>query len=953
MERSNKQIQEDSILFDDITVLSDVKTAQKQSAGMEDSRYEADDYVMAPVDANVALQNQRERDILAASVISHNTTSISGEDSKSAEFMGIDSSTVSYESQDAVISYEQSELKTLDTPQYQSTELQSSSTNYSFNQFVVSTVSPQQAEIDVQQDPLFFSPNVVAQTSPVIPPNSDTPLTQVTEAPTAAPTEPVTEAPTEPVTEAPTEYYITSEKKYIDVDVLTKTTTETSFVEVTIEKPVVVVTEHTREVVLEVSPETTVTKIVQQTYTETETVDVIVQKLVTEEKTVVDEGSMSFDSYDADSGKYFRTDTHKETVNQPREKTITEYRTEIQSYVESNDVLVDVEVTKTRTIESVDTTALSALGIIQAPDGNYYKVDETKPKIQTTVTKYKETTFVEEAEPIMKTATETTVVPTLGNEYSSGSVSIPKKSSKTVIFDAETKNIEIDFTSFNTGTVKISFVDASGDQVGSAINQSHVNDSRGYAVPDGAVGVKIENLSTTTPVTIGDIQYRGPIVNTVVEDGGLVPDTGAMTSAGITWQDSAAIHKEQTSDINNIGNIGDSNVKGFNPEDSETSNVFSFGSDLANQKVSITLDYTVKGTWDFNEISTKDIFTVSANGSPIETYNYTDNQTDYNKAASLGQSVEKISTTGTSFVQSYDVFLDDQGNLQLDFMVASTADSEIVNVTNIAVDYNGYTGYVKETTVTTPYDETVFIDAVADLVPYEDLPKIYAQEDYTEIEQIIETVDVVKTREVEVPYEVTVTVYDQVEIEVNETVEVSPVYKTVIEEKTIDVVEQQEVTVEKTRDVEVLEVVPAVFETITETYTTEETAIVEETHQEEVITTNTEIDQSIVSMFGAVQDDNGWYFSIDTLHLNESFQYSSSTVTTETGTQFSISGIDVVTNGESDLFVFGDSSILSADWASTIDPSSSLPLDVSAVSVDIAYSNHTVIELQDTSNLSW
>ncbi|MDP3291674.1 MAG: hypothetical protein Q8M43_06555, partial [Sulfuricurvum sp.] len=196
-------------------------------------------------------------------------------------------------------------------------------------------------------------------------------------------------------------------------------------------------------------------------------------------------------------------------------------------------------------------------------------------------------------------------------------------------------------------------------------------------------------------------------------------------------------------------------VNVFNPEDCDVSQVFDFGSALAFQKVSVTVALTVAGSWDTNAVSTHDIMTVSANGEPLQTYNYTSSNSDYNSAIARGESVEKLGAK----TYTYEVTLDENGQAQLEFMVASTATDEIINVNSITAHYEGFTGYVQSVQETQTYMETVFVDAPDTLVNPADIaggvPMVMENQSVeVDAEPIMTTQEVVVGFEYDISYHV-------------------------------------------------------------------------------------------------------------------------------------------------------------------------------------------------------
>jgi len=402
--------------------------------------------------------------------------------------------------------------------------------------------------------------------------------------------------------------------------------------------------------------------------------------------------------------------------------------------------------TETQDIDTgvVDTDALRELGYTMDSDGNFYVIDEDAPKQLIEQEVEVEVTKIIDADPIMKVATETTTYESLGEAHVDDGAVIAKKSGIDFDFEEPTSNIELDFANFDTGTAKISFYDADGNQVGSTVNTSHTNGAEGYTVPDGAVGVTVYNNTNSNNFEVESISYRGEPGEVTVEAGGLVPDYEAMEAAGISWSETEDATVVQTADITNIGNVGNGQVDGFNPEDTESSQVFDFGPELANRLVTITVDMEVVGSWDNSSSTTNDYFSVSANGKEIDVNHYSNKSSGHDS-----DDVEVINSGGSDFTYEYEVYLDDNGQVQLDFMVASTASNEVVNVENIEVAYTGQTGWVQEVTETEIQTQSVLVDAPAEQVNADDIPGGVPT--------------VVETREVEVEVEPITTTVTEVE----------------------------------------------------------------------------------------------------------------------------------------------------------------------------------------------
>jgi hypothetical protein len=371
--------------------------------------------------------------------------------------------------------------------------------------------------------------------------------------------------------------------------------------------------------------------------------------------------------------------------------------------------------TQTQEVASseIDVAALREKGYTTDGKGNFYKINEDAPKVLVEQKLTREVTKVVDAKPSMIEATKTTTFMSVGEEHVDEGSEIAKGATVTYTFAESTSNVELNFNSFDSGSATIKFIDANGNQIGNSISQSATNGSAGYSVPEGAVGMSMTNNSSGRNVAfeVETISYRGEAQEITVEAGGLVPDTDAMAAAGITWSNTQTQTIVQSADITNIGNVGDGNVRGFNPKDHKPSQIFDFGSELANRMVTITVDMEVKGSWDNNAKSTNDYFSVSANGKEIDVNFYSDQPRGWESSE-----VTQISSRGTNLTYTYEVYLDDKGQVQLDFMVASTADDEIVNVKNIQVIYEGQTGYVQEVTETETYTQSVLVDAAAEEV---------------------------------------------------------------------------------------------------------------------------------------------------------------------------------------------------------------------------------------------
>jgi len=458
------------------------------------------------------------------------------------------------------------------------------------------------------------------------------------------------------------------------------------------------------------------------------------------------------------------------------EETFTNTRTEIQQ--QEVEVEVEREVVDTQANEEagifevdgnyyekqtqevdtgvIDTQALQDLGYTIDNEGNIFEIDEDAPKQLIEQEFEREVTKVVEVEPIMKEVIETSTIETIGEAYIDNGSTIESNNSMSFDFKEPTSNIELEFNNFNSGNVQISFYNNEGGQIGDLVDTSSKNGPEDYVVPEGAVGITVFNNSDNNDFEIETISYRGETKTETIETTGLVVDTEAMEAAGYSWCDTQSIKLVQTEDITQIGNVGNNQVDGFNPEDTEVSQVFDFGSELANQMVTITIDLEVKGSWDNNERSTNDYFSIKSNGQEVDVHHYSNRSSGHET-----DDVEVIKSSGTDQEYQYDVYLDENGQVQLEFMVASTATGEVVNIENIEVAYEGITGWTQEVTETETVTESVLVDAPATQVDpseIENLPTIIeTKEVEVEVEPIMTTTTITQTQfqdiEVEVPFE--------------------------------------------------------------------------------------------------------------------------------------------------------------------------------------------------------
>ncbi|RXJ61916.1 hypothetical protein CRV06_12105, partial [Halarcobacter anaerophilus] len=429
-------------------------------------------------------------------------------------------------------------------------------------------------------------------------------------------------------------------------------------------------------------------------------------------------------TYDVGSGTFVEFDTQADSLTASIDvgtvSTILSQNAVVDEDANNSDGIYekDGKYYQMQETSQIDTAALRDLGYTIDNDGKFYKINEDAPKVLVEQEMTREVTHVVDAEPIMKVATETTTFETLGEEFSHNVGEIRSGHSTTIDLGETTKNIELDFNNFNSGSLKVEFLDDKGKVIATRTSCPAHDGQRGYGFGEEFSAVRL--TANNSDIEVQTINGRGLPETVTVEAGGLVPDYEAMEEAGINWTQTDYQVLTQSEDINNIGNVGNNKVNGFNPEDHELSQVFDFGPDMANRLVTITVDLEVKGSWDNNSTSTNDYFSVSANGEELDVNFYSSNGNSYTYDS------EDVSYLGwdqrEDFTYDYQVYLDENGQVQLDFMVASTASDENVNVHNIDVTYEGQSGWVKEETQTETYTESVLVDAPAEEVDLSEIP---------------------------------------------------------------------------------------------------------------------------------------------------------------------------------------------------------------------------------------
>uniref|UniRef100_UPI000AD1368E Ig-like domain-containing protein n=1 Tax=Marinomonas atlantica TaxID=1806668 RepID=UPI000AD1368E len=124
-------------------------------------------------------------------------------------------------------------------------------------------------------------------------------------------------------------------------------------------------------------------------------------------------------------------------------------------------------------------------------------------------------------------------------------------------------------------------------------------------------------------------------------------------------------------DIHNLGDRGDNNVNSSSDwTDSSAVRTLSFGEENAGATVTLSFDALVKGSWDLDGSNSRaDTFVIKANDVQLDERNYH----------------HTYESSTTSDALTYTATLDAQGNLDVEFLVDSTATTETVDISNIQV----------------------------------------------------------------------------------------------------------------------------------------------------------------------------------------------------------------------------------------------------------------------------
>ena len=202
-------------------------------------------------------------------------------------------------------------------------------------------------------------------------------------------------------------------------------------------------------------------------------------------------------------------------------------------------------------------------------------------------------------------------------------------------------------------------------------------------LPNTAVDISLSITATTTEMNadLATSHFNQTSSTATIEfslDGTTPEATNDSISNVLVYQnESETISK---GDINELGNIGDGFLNGTNPDDIETAN-FDFGVGNAGQVVTLSFDAKAFGGWEDgsdNNNWTVDRFVVSADTATSALLN----KTYYGN----GNDDSWVSETEN---YQYQVTLDENGQVNIEFNVASTMTNEVVNISNISMTKSG------------------------------------------------------------------------------------------------------------------------------------------------------------------------------------------------------------------------------------------------------------------------
>ncbi|NQY93851.1 MAG: cadherin-like domain-containing protein, partial [Campylobacteraceae bacterium] len=191
-----------------------------------------------------------------------------------------------------------------------------------------------------------------------------------------------------------------------------------------------------------------------------------------------------------------------------------------------------------------------------------------------------------------------------------------------------------------------------------------------------------ESQDVSFAYTISDGQGGSDTANVTINVTGVTDNSGPVAVDDTSSTQTVTLTETGTT-IDNLGG-------GTSETNTQT---LDFGSEHAGKTVTLTFDADVTGGWESSG-SAADSFTISANGSTLETHTYYIGDSN---------SSDVISNT-----YSYDVVLDSNGQAVVSFNVDSTGSDEVVDVSNISASITTTTS-----TLTTDEDSAITVDVLS------------------------------------------------------------------------------------------------------------------------------------------------------------------------------------------------------------------------------------------------
>ncbi|MFT2096738.1 tandem-95 repeat protein [Marinomonas sp. 2405UD66-6] len=247
------------------------------------------------------------------------------------------------------------------------------------------------------------------------------------------------------------------------------------------------------------------------------------------------------------------------------------------------------------------------------------------------------------------------------------------------------------------------FIDVDGDLTGGAIATDEdtaitidvlAND---YDIDDDSLSITnatvVDESQGTVEIADGKLvftpadDFSGEVtINYIISDGELFSEEAHVTLIVDAVADAPTLDVELSEavfqggvtlngdNVDDLGSSGDNIINSAGVLTDSVSREFDFGDEYAGQEVTISFDSVITGGWEDGERNNRrsyeeiaDTYTISINGVQQGQFIYEQN-------------------TGTQThnqTNSYTVTLDDEGKATVQFDVASTANIEVVNITNI------------------------------------------------------------------------------------------------------------------------------------------------------------------------------------------------------------------------------------------------------------------------------